>query len=82
MEHIASDIMSYEQAGPLQYTGIDDVSLVCRRGLESSPGRIEFDIPGLTVRADGDLAVAWGLDRIVADGADTRLCTARGWCAG
>jgi len=45
---------------------------VCRRGLESSPGRIEFDIPGLTIQADGDLAVAWGLDRIVADGAETR----------
>jgi ketosteroid isomerase-like protein len=45
---------------------------VCRRGLESSPGRIEFDVPGLTVQADGDLAVAWGLDRIFADGTETR----------
>jgi uncharacterized protein (TIGR02246 family) len=72
MEHIAPDIVSYEQAGPLQYTGIDDVREVCRRGLESSPGRIEFDVPGLTVQADGDLAVAWGLDRIFADGTETR----------
>src|SRR5262249_736081 len=72
MEHIAPDVVSYEQAGPLQYTGIDDVREVCRRGLESSPGRIEFDIPDLTVQADGDLAVAWGLDRIHADGTETR----------
>ena len=72
MEHIAPDIVSYEHAAPLQHIGIDDVREVCRRGLESSPGRIDFDIPDLTVHADGDLAVAWGLDRIFADGAESR----------
>lgn len=72
MQHIAPDIVSFEHAGPLQYVGIDDVREVCRRGLEASPGRIEFDIPDLTVRACGDLAVAWGLDRITADGVETR----------
>jgi uncharacterized protein (TIGR02246 family) len=71
MEHIAPDIVSYEQVAPLQYIGIDDVREVCRRGLESSSGRIDFDIPDLTVKADGDLAVAWGLDRILADGGET-----------
>jgi len=72
MENIAPDVVSYEQAGQLQYTGIDEVREVCRRGLESSPGRIDFDVPDLTVHADGDLAVAWGLDRITADGAESR----------
>ncbi|HEX9323870.1 MAG TPA: nuclear transport factor 2 family protein [Xanthobacteraceae bacterium] len=72
LEHIAPDIVSYEPAGPLQYTAIDDVREVCRRGLASSPGRIDFDIPDLTVQANGDLAVAWGLDRIVADGVESR----------
>lgn len=72
MEHIAPDVVSYEHAGPLQYTGIDDVREVCRRGLESSPGRIDFDTPDLTVRTAGDLAVSWGLDRVVADGVETR----------
>jgi uncharacterized protein (TIGR02246 family) len=72
MEHIAPDVVSYEQAGRLQYTGIGEVREVCRRGLESSPGRIDFDVPDLTVHADGDLAVAWGLDRITADGAESR----------
>jgi hypothetical protein len=35
----------------------DDVREVCLRGLESSPGRIDFDIPDLTVHVNGDLAV-------------------------
>jgi uncharacterized protein (TIGR02246 family) len=72
LEHIAPDIVSYDQAGPLRYTGIDDVREVCRHGLESSPGRIDFDTPDLTVHVDGDLAVTWGLDRIFADGAESR----------
>ena len=72
LEHIAHDIVSYEQAGPLQYVGIGDVREVCRHGLESWPGRIDFDTPGLTIRVGGDLAVSWGLDRIVADGSETR----------
>ena len=71
MEHIAPDIVSYEHAGPLQHVGIEDVREVCRRGLDSA-GRIEFDIPHLTVHASGDLAVAWGLDRITADDVEFR----------
>jgi ketosteroid isomerase-like protein len=67
MEHVAPNIVSYEHAGPLHYVGVADVREVCRRGLESSPGKVDFDIPDLTIRTYGDLAVAWGLDRIVAD---------------
>jgi uncharacterized protein (TIGR02246 family) len=72
MEHVAPDIVSYEHAGPLQYVGIGDARGVCLRGLQSSPARIDFDIPDLTIRAFGDLAVAWGLNRIVADGIEVR----------
>jgi len=72
MATIAADIVSYEHAGPLQYVGVDDVRDICRRGLESSAGPIDFDVPDLTVRASGSLAVAWGLDRVVADGVETR----------
>lgn len=71
MEHVAKDVVSYEHGGPLQYVGIEDVREVCRRGLGSSPGEIDFDIPDLTVRTYGDLAVAWGLDRVVAEGVET-----------
>jgi ketosteroid isomerase-like protein len=72
LEHIADNIVSYEQISPLQYVGIADVREVCRQGLASSPGRIDFDTPDLTVLVGGDLAVSWGLDRIVADGTETR----------
>jgi uncharacterized protein (TIGR02246 family) len=72
MEHVAPDIVSYEQAGPMEYVGIDDVREVCRLGLHSSGGRIDFDTPDLRVEVGGDLAVSWGLDRIVADGKRTR----------
>jgi ketosteroid isomerase-like protein len=82
MDHIAPDIVSYEHAGPLQYTGIDAVREVCRHGLESSPGQIDFDTPDLTVRVTGDLAVTWGMNRILADGVEfrsrgTRVCERR-----
>ena len=53
-------------------SALTKVREVCRRGLEASPGRIEFDIPDLTVRTYGDLAVAWGLDRITADDVEFR----------
>ena len=72
LKHIAPDIVSYEQIAPLQYVGIDEVREVCRQGLNSSAGRIDFDTPDLSVEAGGDLAVSWGLDRIVADGKETR----------
>jgi ketosteroid isomerase-like protein len=72
MEHVASDIVSYEHAGALQYTGIDDVRQVCEGGLNASPDQIDFDIPDLTVRAHGNLAIAWGIDHIAA-AADTEI---------
>lgn len=68
MANIAPDVVSYEQSGQGQFVGVDEVRERCRAGLETSPGRIDFDIPDQAVRVSGDLAVAWGLDRIVADG--------------
>jgi ketosteroid isomerase-like protein len=56
----------------MSYEGVDEVREVCRRGLEASAGAIEFDVPDLRVRAEGDLAVAWGIDRIVADRTEVR----------
>jgi len=71
MADIAPEVVSYEQSGQLQVVGIDEVRERCRTGLESSSGEIDFDIPDLAVRVTGDLAVAWGLDRVVADGAES-----------
>lgn len=72
MADIAPDIVSYEHTGPLQYVGVDEVREVCRRGLESGGDRVGFDTPDPAVRVSGDLAVSWGIDRIVADGAGFR----------
>jgi uncharacterized protein (TIGR02246 family) len=71
MESIAPDVVSYEHEAPLAYVGAERVREVCRRGLEASAGTVTLDIPDLTVLVEGDLAVAWGLNRIVADGAVT-----------
>ena len=71
MTSIAPDVVSYEHEAPLAYVGADAVRAVCRRGLEASTGTVTLDVPDLTVLTDGDLAVAWGLNRIVADGVET-----------
>lgn len=71
MKHIDPDIVSYEHGGPLQYVGIDEVRAVCARGLESATSPIKFDIPDLTIRGSGEIAVSWGLDHIVADGVES-----------
>lgn len=71
MAHIAGDIVSYEHDAPLEYVGVDAVREVCRRGLELSEGAVSWTVPGLEVVVRDDLAVAWGLNRMTADGAET-----------
>ncbi|MCG6498111.1 nuclear transport factor 2 family protein [Kitasatospora sp. A2-31] len=80
MAHVAEDVVSYEHAGPLGYRGIEEVREICRNGLAASPGPVAWDIPDLTVRVGGDLAVAWGLDHIRSTGADGT--TAETWSRG
>ena len=70
MASIADDVVSYEHQTPLQYVGIDTVRESCREGLEYG-GDIDFTTPGLEVQVQGDLAVAWGPNRVVTDGAET-----------
>ncbi|MEU6239199.1 nuclear transport factor 2 family protein [Kitasatospora sp. NPDC047058] len=70
MAPVAEDVVSYEHAGPLGYLGRAEVREVCRRGLDASPGPVAWDVPDLTVRTAGDLAVAWGLEHIRAPQAD------------
>jgi uncharacterized protein (TIGR02246 family) len=68
MAPIADDVVSYEHEAALQYVGRAQVREVCRRGLEAGSGGVSWDVPDLTVFTEGDLAVAWGLDRIRAGG--------------
>jgi ketosteroid isomerase-like protein len=71
MEGIGADVVSYEHEQPLQYRGADAVREVCRRGLDASSGTVTWNVPDLEVLVDGDLAVAWGLNRMTADGAES-----------
>lgn len=74
---IADDIVSYEQEGPLEYVGIDDVREVCRAGLEATPESVRWAIPDLRVVAGGDIAVSWGIDHITP-GPDAEPVLSRG----
>lgn len=67
MAHIDNNIVSYEHDSPLQYKGREHVREVCKYGLESASGAIKWDIPDLEVMVHGDLAVAWGLNHMVAE---------------
>jgi uncharacterized protein (TIGR02246 family) len=80
MEHIADDVVSYEHEQPLEYVGRERVRESCRRGLEASSGAVGFEVPELEVRVREDLAVAWGLNRLVAEtpGGETVVSWSRG----
>jgi uncharacterized protein (TIGR02246 family) len=83
MDGIADDVVSYEHEQPLQHLGADAVREVCRGGLEASPGDVAWEVPDLRVVVDGGLAVAWGLNRVRAGGAEewsrgTRVFRRRG----
>ncbi|TDP31901.1 YybH family protein [Nocardia ignorata] len=73
MAEIADDVESYEHDAPLLYTGADNVREVCRRGLESAPGRVTWDVPEMAVEVRGDLAVVWGLNHMSAEDADGQV---------
>ena len=65
MAPIADDVVSYEHEGPLQYLGADAVREVCKAGLDAAgDGTVAWTVPDLTILVDGDLATAWGLNRI------------------
>ncbi|MDF5755667.1 nuclear transport factor 2 family protein [Spongiactinospora sp. TRM90649] len=66
MAHIAGDVVSYEHETPLRYTGAADVREVCDAGLRAATGPVGWDVPDLRILVRGDLAVAWGLNRMTA----------------
>lgn len=69
MEPIAEGVVSYEIDG--NYTGRPAVREVCAAGLASSPETITFTVPDPTIESAGDLAVAWSIDHVTADGIET-----------
>ncbi|WP_435121772.1 YybH family protein [Amycolatopsis thermoflava] len=77
---IAKDVVSYEHDTPLQHLGRDAVREVCRRGLDWSDAVVRWEVPDMTVLVRGDLAVAWGLNRMIAE--DTDGTTTESWSRG
>lgn len=80
MSHIAEDVVSYEHSEPLQHLGPESIREECRRGLEAASGTIDWDVPDLKIVVRGDVAVAWGLNRIQAQQPDGE--TAESWSRG
>ncbi|TYB93037.1 DUF4440 domain-containing protein [Micromonospora sp. WP24] len=70
MANIADDVVSYEHITPLQHVGLEQVRQVCERGLDAGTGDVSWQVPDMSVIANGGLAVAWGLNRIQAEGPD------------
>jgi len=69
MEPVAEDVVSYEVDG--NYTGKAAVRSVCAAGLDSSPNPISFAVPEFDLAVGGNLAVAWSIDHVTADGTAT-----------
>lgn len=70
MQHIASNVVSYEHDAPLQYLGADAVRAVCRKGMDLSGSGCGWDVPDTTIVIHGALAVQWGLNRMWFTGED------------
>lgn len=73
MSGIAPDVVSYEHDEPLEYVGREEVREVCKRGLEASAGSVGWEVPDLEILVRGDVAVAWGLNRMEAQAPDGTL---------
>ena len=70
MAPISPDIVSYEHTAPLQVTELSAVREECRVGFERAGDDFEWTVPDLRVLVRGDLAVAWGLNRMADRHAD------------
>lgn len=66
MEPIAADIVSFEHSPPLRYTEVAAIREECRAGFEHQGEGFTWTVPDLEVAVRGDLAVAWGLNRMAS----------------
>ncbi len=72
MAVVDDDVVSYEHVAPLEHVGVARVRQVCRQGLEAGVGEVDWRVPQMSVVTGDDLAVAWGLNRVRAQGPDGR----------
>jgi ketosteroid isomerase-like protein len=70
MAPIAPDVVSYEHTAPLQFTDVSAIREECRAGFERAGDDFAWTVPDLRVLVRGDLAVAWGLNRMADHHAD------------
>ena len=70
MRRIAPEVISYEHVDGLVHRGVDAVRAVCQRGFELQDGRFRWDVPDLEVLVRDDIAVTWGLNRMVNERPD------------
>jgi ketosteroid isomerase-like protein len=76
MAPIDETIISYEHSAPLQHTSIDGLREECKRGFDLAGDDFMWTIPDLHVVVQGDLAVAWGLNKMTdrhADGSESTM---------
>ncbi len=59
-----TSVVTYEHSSPLRYTDIEAIREECRRGFDMQSDDFAWTVPDLVVETDGDLAVAWGLNRM------------------
>lgn len=64
MAPMASTIVSYEHTAPLQLTDVAAIREECQRGFDYQADDFTWTVPDLQVLVRGDLAVAWGLNRM------------------
>lgn len=64
MAVISPSITSYEHSVPLQFTDIEAIREECRTGFEQARGDFDWSVPDLQIIVRGDIAVAWGLNRM------------------
>ena len=70
MAPIAPNVVSYEHSAPLQYTDVEDIREECRRGFEQQSDDFMWTVPDLAVIVRDDLAITWGLNRMVNEAPD------------
>jgi ketosteroid isomerase-like protein len=79
MAPIAADVVSYEHTAPLE-CALDEMRAECARGFAAASDDFMWTVPDLRVAVDGDLAVAWGLNRMAEHqpGGTERVTWSRG----
>lgn len=70
IHHYASDVVVFDVVPPASFTGSERYREHWQRWFDSMKGPIGFEMNDITVVADGDVAFAHSVNRVVVDGQD------------